>query len=182
MIWLLRLYPEAWRKRYGEEFAAILAGQHASLGLIMDVLGGAVDAHLHPQIQVQQSELTKGDTMTAEIMKRCAAGGPTLSKQEQIRAVIGMLLSSLVLAAIYAALRKIYHNIPAVEALGYTIFPAMLLFYGQMAYLRKRNFATQLVLMVIMMGVLFLIMWAVSTLAANLAIHSRTAELLVLQY
>ena len=33
MRWLLRLYPAAWRERYGEEFGAILDSQRASVGL-----------------------------------------------------------------------------------------------------------------------------------------------------
>ena len=56
MKWLIQLYPEAWRKRYGDEFATVLASQHASLGLVLDVLGGAVDARLHPQIGDSRSK------------------------------------------------------------------------------------------------------------------------------
>jgi hypothetical protein len=41
---LLRLYPRRWRERYGEEFAALLAESPPGLGLIIDVLGGAIDA------------------------------------------------------------------------------------------------------------------------------------------
>ncbi len=49
MRWMIRLYPPAWRQRYGEEFALVLGGQRASPGMVIDVLGGAVDAWLHPQ-------------------------------------------------------------------------------------------------------------------------------------
>jgi hypothetical protein len=45
MNWLLQLYPARWRERYGEEFQAVLASQRASVGLVLDVLGGAIDAH-----------------------------------------------------------------------------------------------------------------------------------------
>ena len=44
MRWLLLLYPGAWRARYGEEFAAVLASQRISAGLVLDVIGGAIDA------------------------------------------------------------------------------------------------------------------------------------------
>ncbi len=46
MKWLLQLYPAPWRERYGEEFGAVLASQRASPGMVLDVLGGAIDAHL----------------------------------------------------------------------------------------------------------------------------------------
>jgi hypothetical protein len=76
MNWLLPLYPARWRVRYGEEFGAVLASQHASVGLVLDVLAGAVDAHLYPQIQNSQSKPMKGDdTMTLEMLQRCAVGG-----------------------------------------------------------------------------------------------------------
>ena len=28
VLWLLRLYPKAWRERYGDEIAAVLEQQH----------------------------------------------------------------------------------------------------------------------------------------------------------
>ena len=48
--WLLRLYPPAWRGRYGEEFAALLAETRFSPFVVCDVVFGAVDAHLHPEL------------------------------------------------------------------------------------------------------------------------------------
>jgi hypothetical protein len=49
MTWLVRLYPRAWRERYGEEYAALLEEQPLTLLLAMDIARGAVDACLHPQ-------------------------------------------------------------------------------------------------------------------------------------
>jgi hypothetical protein len=49
-VWLLRLaalYPRRWRDRYGEELAALLEEQRATPALIVDLLRGALDAHLH---------------------------------------------------------------------------------------------------------------------------------------
>src|SRR5437899_3816184 len=168
MNWLVRLYPSAWRKRYGEEFQAIMAERRLSFGIVIDVLAGAFDAHLHPQVHVQETELTKGETMTAEMMQRCAAGGPVLSKKEQITAGTGMVVGSLILAAVYVVLRAIYHGTPAVEGLGYTIFPGMLVFYAQIAYLRKWTFRTQIALVGGMLGSLYLLMWGACAIAAAL--------------
>ena len=102
MRWLLRLYPAQWRERYGEEFDAVLASQRASPGLVLDVLGGAIDAHLHPQVRYSDSQQIKGDdTMTLEMLQRCAAGGPKLSPRDRRIASIIMILSALVLAVLY---------------------------------------------------------------------------------
>lgn len=47
---LLRLYPAAWRARYGDEFAELLASRPPSLRDRLDILFGAVDARLNPQV------------------------------------------------------------------------------------------------------------------------------------
>jgi hypothetical protein len=46
---LLRLYPRAWRERYGEELSAQLDVQRPlRIGIVADLVRGALDAHLHP--------------------------------------------------------------------------------------------------------------------------------------
>jgi hypothetical protein len=47
---LLRLYPGAWRDRYGEEFLALLAERPSSFADRVDIVRGALDARLQPQI------------------------------------------------------------------------------------------------------------------------------------
>jgi hypothetical protein len=48
-IWL-RLYPRAWRARYGDELAALLEARTPSLEDRLDLVRGALDAHLHPEL------------------------------------------------------------------------------------------------------------------------------------
>jgi hypothetical protein len=47
--WLLRLYPEGWRERYGDEFTALLEQCRLSPMTLFDVLLGALDARVEPQ-------------------------------------------------------------------------------------------------------------------------------------
>ena len=47
---LLRLYPAAWRRRYEAEFLGLLEERPVGALLSVDVLLGAVDAHLHPNL------------------------------------------------------------------------------------------------------------------------------------
>ncbi|MDA8206552.1 MAG: hypothetical protein M0Z36_10815 [Thermaerobacter sp.] len=47
MRWLLGLYPTAWRARYEEEMAALLADYPVTIGTVLDLLLGALDAHLN---------------------------------------------------------------------------------------------------------------------------------------
>jgi hypothetical protein len=48
--WLLRLYPETWRDRYGAEFAELLLARPPSPRDRFDIVRGAVDARLNPQL------------------------------------------------------------------------------------------------------------------------------------
>lgn len=47
---LLRLYPMTWRMRYGEELEGLLGSQALTFNLTLDLLRGALDARLHPDV------------------------------------------------------------------------------------------------------------------------------------
>lgn len=66
MSGLLRLYPAAWRERYEEEFLALLEARPPTLGDRFDVVRGAIDARLHPQVgQATHDPIKDGDTRDA---------------------------------------------------------------------------------------------------------------------
>jgi hypothetical protein len=46
---LVALYPAAWRHRYGEEFMALLEDRPPAALQLIDIVWGAIDAHLFPQ-------------------------------------------------------------------------------------------------------------------------------------
>ncbi len=52
---LVRLYPTAWRARYGDEFEALLVERRPSRRDLVDILVGAVDARLWPQVNPDAS-------------------------------------------------------------------------------------------------------------------------------
>jgi hypothetical protein len=47
---LLRLYPAAWRERYEAEFIGTLQERPVGLAGTVDIVQGAIDAHLHPEL------------------------------------------------------------------------------------------------------------------------------------
>ena len=47
---LIDLYPRAWRDRYADEFGALLAARPPDLGDRLDIVRGALDARIHPQV------------------------------------------------------------------------------------------------------------------------------------
>lgn len=169
MSWLLRLYPEAWRARYGEEFATVLAGQRASFGLVLDVIGGAVDAHLHPQVLPTHSNQAQGeDTMTLALLQRCALGGPKLSPSERRFASTLAILSALAMASLYLVLTKLYRQAPAVQAVIYASVFFTSCIHVQMAYLRNRSRGTQALILGAELGAMYLFMLGACLLASKL--------------
>jgi hypothetical protein len=48
---LLRLYPAAWRERYGDELLALLDDHPATVSDHLDLIRGALDARVHPQVR-----------------------------------------------------------------------------------------------------------------------------------
>lgn len=54
MTHLVELYPRDWRDRYEVEFRLLLAERPLDLRDRVDVLFGALDAHLHPQVQREE--------------------------------------------------------------------------------------------------------------------------------
>ena len=47
---LLGLYPRAWRRRYGEELLSLIAVRPPNARDQLDLVLGAIDAHLHPEL------------------------------------------------------------------------------------------------------------------------------------
>jgi hypothetical protein len=61
-----------------------------------------------------------------------------------------------------------YLHVPAVDAFGYTTFPAIMLVSAQMAYLRRRPAATQAVLIAGGLGAMYALMWIVCEIAVRI--------------
>lgn len=69
---LLRLYPHAWRDRYEDEVAAVLAAHHVTYWTVLDVLLGALDAHLHRDLLPGRLTSMAHRIRTSEITIFCA--------------------------------------------------------------------------------------------------------------
>jgi len=89
---LLALYPRAWRRRYGAEFGAVLDDQPSSPGLILDVVLGAIDAHLEPQVA------DDGEASLRRRMKEVVMDG---LRSRGVLIAVGLLLPVALLTAAY---------------------------------------------------------------------------------
>lgn len=54
VLWILRLYPPAWRERYAAEMVALLEQHQITLWTMLDLLVGALDARLDPHYRSLQ--------------------------------------------------------------------------------------------------------------------------------
>jgi len=147
----------------------VLARQRVSVGMFFDVLGGAIDAHLHPQVLQANSNQIKGeDTMTLAMFQRCAAGGPKLSPSERRIASRLSIFSALVIAILYLGLTKMYRGVPAVQAVWWTsvLFPNFI--YQQTVYLKKRTWLTQALILGAGLSAMYLFMLSVCLIGSRL--------------
>ena len=62
---LIRLYPAAWRDRYGAEFAALLSERRPGWLHRLDIVRGAVDARLHPEVVRRPPALARATASAA---------------------------------------------------------------------------------------------------------------------
>lgn len=72
MSGLIRLYPRAWRRRYGDELQSLVAARPLNASDRLDLVLGAVDAHLHPELvtrepspDVPMRDIISGDLLIA---------------------------------------------------------------------------------------------------------------------
>ena len=121
---LVRLYPRAWRQRYGPEMRELLDAEKPSLRTYADLIAGAVDARLNPQAKpAERAGQKEGNTMVK--LLRCAPAG--VSVADQWRSAAWMIGGSIVLAAISFILRQQIGPNALSESLLYSSFFASLM-------------------------------------------------------
>jgi hypothetical protein len=155
MTWLLRLYPREWRRRYGAEIEEVVASQPKSLQLVVDLLGGAVDAHLKPQAFARRLDgATAADRGGLDMVNRMKGCGATasVSRKDAFLGAGLTLGSALVVATIMVIGRS-----PITETIGLTMFPGVLAVGTQSMYLRGHSTLAKVVLIGGPFVVLFLI-------------------------
>ncbi len=100
---LLKLYPPRWRRRYGAEIAELVAARPFSIGAAADLIAGAIDAWLNPQLAAAGTADMKGEgSMIARTMQlKCAGYGPHVGAIDKTKSTTVMLGGTLFLAALY---------------------------------------------------------------------------------
>jgi hypothetical protein len=71
---LVRLYPRAWRERYEDEFLRLIEDRPPSRLERFDIVRGAIDAWLHPQVR-RAASAAHGDSDTRGAVVAASLGG-----------------------------------------------------------------------------------------------------------
>jgi hypothetical protein len=120
VIWLIKLYPPAWRRRYGRELAELIATQPASYGMAIDLVAGAIDAWIHPQSSTAAAATdAKGaGAMVSKMLQLKSAGhGATVTKADNRKAAAIVIGGSLLAAIAYMWATARYGRDAYVESL-----------------------------------------------------------------
>ena len=88
---LLRLYPRAWRERYGNEFADLVGARQLTMQQTFDIAVGAIDAWISPSVRASvrgatAGTKTRGDVMIQQLkLKVCATATPRYTTRDGYR-------------------------------------------------------------------------------------------------
>jgi hypothetical protein len=132
--WFLRLYPRAWRERYGDELAALVSERPLAMRDVADLIAGAIDARI-----------TEGVSMSAILKSRCVPSAAQSTVVDGLRGA-GLLVAGSILlsAAGIAANRGGFHD--AGEFVKGLAFPVALVIWSHYTYMRRQSRAAQLVI------------------------------------
>lgn len=100
---LLKLYPREWRRHYGAEIEEVVSSQPKSIQLIVDLLGGAIDAHLKPQAFARRIEATEPNPPGgSDMLTRLKGSGSRepISRKDALVAGGMTIVAALVVSAI----------------------------------------------------------------------------------
>ena len=108
---LLSLYPEAWRDRYGEEMSALLDQTSPSIAATLDLLRGALTAHLRPLANSAPAARARGTIahVLGCFIVFCVLGSSfaktteNSAYTEHVHPLLGVSHSVILIAAIVAA-------------------------------------------------------------------------------
>jgi hypothetical protein len=142
MTWLLKLYPPRWRRRYGDEFRALVGTRRLSVGDSIDVISGAIDAWIHPQMNAAAQPLAaKGEEKMREpdMRLRCAGYGPAITKADQWKSASLMLAMTLILTAAWVWLHVRTHDNAYVDAFSLMPLMSAWLLSMRYTYLKARS-------------------------------------------
>ena len=72
--WLIRLYPRLWRRRYADEFAALLEQRSLTVWDVFDIIRSALEAHWSVRRAIGTEDVMAADYLRMRILLLLAIG------------------------------------------------------------------------------------------------------------
>ena len=125
---LLRLYPRAWRDRYGEEFLSTVGDRTLTTQDVIDIFAGAIDAWLSADVQrVTRMAAARvgGEPMTMKSLALCQPASARYSTGDALIGAAVMLGATFVFLVLGVAAGRASWPVTA-DVLTSLAFPASL--------------------------------------------------------
>ena len=103
---LLRLYPRAWRERYGEEFLEFVGPGRLRPQQVIDIVSGAVDAHLSREVRSRTAPDGRGALMLTSLKVACARTRSPISRRDGAIGATVMIVATIVFVALATILKR----------------------------------------------------------------------------
>lgn len=105
---LLRLYPRAWRERYGDEFIAMLGDQPLHFQQVIDIVSGAIDAWVSSDVRgvARAAPHSSGGTTMDRVVSICDASQLRYTKRDGLIGGGVMLAASLGMSVLGIMLKR----------------------------------------------------------------------------
>jgi hypothetical protein len=165
---LIRLYPRGWRARYGDEMAQLIADQPKTIRLAFDLIAGAIDARLHPQLSAGPTgpPATKGETVVTRILTHCQPH--EITSAEYRRSVVWLLGTTILLSGLYIGLKRAFGDSPLIEAFGISTFPIAILASSWETYFKRYSKTARLAIIAGLGAIVFFVSLAADWLGRAL--------------
>lgn len=165
MIWLLRLYPRAWRRRYSDEVATLLASEPHTFRLWLDLIAGVIDARLNPQL-LPASSPSGGPKAMSTILRSCVSSG--FSPVERKRSTVWLIIVSLGLVLLAVVLQLMFDQTVLSQTVLYSSYPMALILSSRYTYLKPYSRAARTIILITALAAMFGFFLAVIFLANRL--------------
>jgi hypothetical protein len=139
--WLIRLYPPAWRRRYGDELAELLETQPFSLRTSIDLIAGAIDAWVHPQASTSVvADAKGGESMLPKMLQLRGFGqGPQYTPADSLKAAAVTIIGALLGVPVIYWARQTYGPNSLLETFAVTYWLIPMLFGVSFTELKGRS-------------------------------------------
>ena len=151
---LMRLYPRAWRDRYGEEFVAAVGNAPLHVQQVVDIVSGAIDAWFSSDVRratIASGVAQEGGKAMTSFAFVCRDSRVRYTTRDALVGAGVMLLIVLALSALGIAARR--NGCPVMaEMLNAVATPASILLSMPLWLLKGQPWKAQVVVVGLMLG------------------------------